>query len=75
MHGASKRGPVFVLGNFVQACCWFVPRLPLPGESLAATGLHIEAGGKGLNVAIGLQRLGAQVSTLIGCGDDPKSGS
>jgi ribokinase len=63
-------GQAFILGNFVQACCWMVPRLPLPGETLVATGLHIEAGGKGLNVAIGLQRLGAQVSTLIGCGND-----
>lgn len=61
---------VFVLGNFVQACCWMVPRLPLPGETLVATGLHIEAGGKGLNVAICLQRLGQEVSTLIGCGSD-----
>ncbi len=47
-----------------------VPRLPLPGETLVATGLHIEAGGKGLNVAICLQRLGQEVSTLIGCGND-----
>lgn len=60
----------FVLGNFVQACCWNVPRLPLPGETLVATGVHIEPGGKGLNVAVCLQRLGAQVSTLIGCGKD-----
>jgi ribokinase len=61
---------VFVLGNFVQACCWLVPRLPLPGETLVATGLHIEVGGKGLNVAVCLQRLGQEVSTLIGCGND-----
>lgn len=47
-----------------------VPRLPLPGETLVATGVHIEAGGKGLNVAVCLQRLGMQVSTLIGCGQD-----
>lgn len=47
-----------------------VPRLPLPGETLVATGLHIEAGGKGLNVAVCLQRLGQEVSTLIGCGND-----
>jgi ribokinase len=60
----------FVLGNFVQACCWSVPRLPLPGETLVATGVHIEPGGKGLNVAVCLQRLGVQVSTLIGCGSD-----
>ena len=61
---------VFVLGNFVQACCWRVPRLPQPGETLEAEGLLVEPGGKGLNVAVGLRRLGAHVDTLIGCGDD-----
>lgn len=64
-------GPrVFVVGNFVQACCWRVARLPGPGETLQAQALCIEPGGKGLNVAVGLQRLGAQVDTLIGCGSD-----
>jgi ribokinase len=47
-----------------------VPRLPQPGETLVATGLHIEAGGKGLNVAVCLQRLGLDVTTLIGSGND-----
>lgn len=64
------KSKVFVLGNFVQACCWMVPRLPLPGETLIATGVNIEAGGKGLNVAVCLQRLGLQVDALIGCGAD-----
>jgi ribokinase len=67
----AVRPQVFVLGNFVQACCWHVPQLPRPGETCQASALHIEPGGKGLNVAVGLQRLGAQVQTLIGCGTDP----
>lgn len=61
---------VFVLGNFVLACCWQVPRLPVPGESLAAQGYSAEVGGKGLNVAVGLKRLGLQVHTLLACGRD-----
>lgn len=67
---APPRPRAFVLGNHVQACCWQVPRLPLPGETLQATHFAMEPGGKGLNVAIGLQRLGARVQTLIGCGAD-----
>jgi ribokinase len=47
-----------------------VPRLPMPGETLVATGVHIEPGGKGLNVAVCLQRLGLKVDCLIGCGND-----
>lgn len=66
-----KHAPrVFVLGNFVQACCWHVQRLPVAGETVEASALHVEPGGKGLNVAIGLRRLGAAVETLIGCGTD-----
>ncbi len=68
--GSTSKPKVFVLGNFVQACCWSVPRLPNPGETLVASAVHIEPGGKGLNVAICLQRLGLSVSTLIGCGKD-----
>jgi ribokinase len=61
-----------VLGSFVQACCWKVERLPLPGESLVAQALSIEAGGKGLNVAIGSRRLApnAQVDVILGVGHD-----
>jgi ribokinase len=66
----AARPRVFVLGNYVQACCWGIQRLPRAGETVPASALHIEPGGKGLNVAVCLQRLGAQVDTLIGCGSD-----
>lgn len=59
-----------MLGNFVLACCWQVPRLPAPGESVVAQGYSTEVGGKGLNVAVGLKRLGLQVHTLLACGRD-----
>lgn len=65
---AARRA--FVLGNFVQACCWHVERAPSPGETVEAQRFQIEPGGKGLNVAVGLHRLGARVHTLIGCGQD-----
>lgn len=61
---------VFVVGSYVQACCWFAERLPGTGESLLATALRVEPGGKGLNVAVGLQRLGCKVSLLVACGED-----
>lgn len=59
-----------VLGSFVQACCWKVPRLPKAGETFEASAVSIEAGGKGLNVAIGTRRLGAEVDVLLGIGED-----
>jgi ribokinase len=62
-----------VLGSFIQACCWFVDRLPNPGETLVASSLSIEAGGKGLNVAIGARRFGADVNVLLGIGRDAAS--
>ena len=59
-----------VIANFVQACCWQVDQSPEPGETRRALGFHSEAGGKGLNVAIGLQRLGAQVTPVLAHGQD-----
>ena len=67
---APRPPSAVVVGSFVHACCWHVARLPLPGESVAAAALHTEPGGKGLNVAVGLARLGCQVATLMACGSD-----
>ena len=59
-----------VIANFVQACSWQVDQAPEPGETRRALGFHSEAGGKGLNVAIGLQRLGVQVTPILAHGQD-----
>ncbi|MCP5459643.1 MAG: ribokinase [Gammaproteobacteria bacterium] len=61
---------VFVLGNYMNANFLFVDRLPVAGESLAATGHFQEHGGKGLNLAVGLHRLGVAVDLLMAVGQD-----
>jgi len=65
-----RRARIFVLGSYVNATCLRVERLPVPGESLLSTGCLQEPGGKGLNLAVGAHRLGAQVDVLIPAGDD-----
>jgi ribokinase len=62
--------PVFVMGSFVAACSVKVARLPLPGESLAASAFVLEAGGKGFNLAFGTRRLGIRVDGLLAIGND-----
>lgn len=61
---------IAVVGSFMQATCWQVPRLPQPGETLAATVFFSEPAGKGLAVAVGCRRLGAAVDLLLAIGDD-----
>lgn len=62
---------LFVLGSFVIACSAKVDRFPQPGESLRATAFTAEAGGKGLNLALGAHRLGVAVDGLFAIGEDP----
>ncbi|MGJ7582613.1 PfkB family carbohydrate kinase [Variovorax sp. RHLX14] len=64
------RPRIAILGSFMQAVCWQLERLPLPGETLAATGFSSELAGKGLAVAVGCRRLGAEVDLLLSVGDD-----
>lgn len=62
----------FVVGNYMNANFLHVPRLPRAGETVAATGIFQEHGGKGFNIAMGLRRLGADVAILMTLGrDDP----
>ncbi|MFO7640499.1 MAG: PfkB family carbohydrate kinase [Candidatus Competibacteraceae bacterium] len=60
----------FVLGNYMNANFLYVDRLPVAGESLAATCHFQEHGGKGLNLGVGLHRLGVTVNLLMAVGQD-----
>ena len=60
----------FVLGNYMNAHFLYVERLPVAGESLAATRHFQEHGGKGLNLGVGLHRLGVTVDLLMAVGRD-----
>jgi ribokinase len=51
-----------------------VPRLPAPGETLAASTLARVPGGKGANQALAARRLGADVTLVAAVGDDPAAG-
>lgn len=61
---------IFVLGNYMNAHFIHVDRLPMAGESLAARRVFQEHGGKGLNLGVGLHRLGLAVDMLMAVGRD-----
>lgn len=61
---------VYVLGSYVNANCLCVENLPEVGESLGAQAMWTEHGGKGLNLAVGIHRLGVSVDILLGIGRD-----
>lgn len=61
---------VMVLGSYMQAHCLAVPALPVRDASIHAYDYWQEHGGKGLNLAVGMHRLGLTVSLLLAVGDD-----
>ncbi|MEQ1602669.1 MAG: ribokinase [Methylophilaceae bacterium] len=61
---------IFVIGSFMHANFMEMERLPAAGESVVATSMRAELGGKGLNLAVGMHRLGARVSLFLAAGHD-----
>jgi ribokinase len=60
----------FVVGNYISANFLRVPSLPRAQTTTAATGYFHDHGGKGLNLAVGLHRLGVPTDLLVAVGDD-----
>ncbi len=63
----------FVLGNASLDTTLRVPRLPMAGETLMATGIQRSPGGKGLNQAVMAARAGAEVHFLAPLGDESET--
>jgi ribokinase len=61
---------VHVVGNACTDISWTVARFPLVGETLAATSVTEDLGGKGLNQAVAAARAGATVRLWAAVGRD-----
>jgi ribokinase len=59
-----------VVGAYVADCIIRTPRLPAWGEEYEARSIRTSPGGKALNQAVALARLGAQVTAVGVVGDD-----
>ena len=71
MEVERGRVDVAVVGSLNFDLTLRTPRMPHPGEAVAATDFRSGPGGKGLNQAIAAARQGA-TAALIGClGTDP----
>lgn len=62
---------IVVIGSINMDLVLRVPRMPLPGETLAGGAFATIAGGKGANQAVAAARLGHVPVAMVGCvGDD-----
>lgn len=59
-----------VIGLYGQSALYAMEHLPRPGESVLSHALQFEAGGKGYNQALCVQRMGCDTSFVTAIGDD-----
>lgn len=71
MPRSIRRGPVVVVGSLNMDLVVRTPRLPRPGETVAAHGFGRFPGGKGANQAVAAARMGARVAMVGRVGRDP----
>ncbi|BDA84833.1 ribokinase [Aureimonas sp. SA4125] len=62
---------IAVIGSNMMDLVTYGPRMPAPGETLAADSFVIGHGGKGANQAVAAARLGCDVVMVTKVGDDP----
>ena len=66
---------ILVLGNAAIDQTWYLDRLPVDGETVAARRRGQGVGGKGLNQAVMAHRAGMPVLLVAAVGDDADSGT
>lgn len=66
---------VVVVGSVNLDLVARVAELPAGGDTVAATGFELVAGGKGANQALAARRLGADVTLVAAVGDDDAAGT
>jgi ribokinase len=64
------RGVIYNLGSINLDHVYRVPHLPLPGETLGASGYSVGLGGKGANQSVAAARAGARVCHIGAVGPD-----
>lgn len=64
-------GRVTVVGTLNIDHVWQVPALPRPGETILASAVGRQFGGKGANQAVAAARQGARVTLVGAVGEDP----
>lgn len=69
----SERPRLVVIGNACLDVTYHLDRLPKAGETLNATRVVTDLGGKGLNQAIAAERAGAAVHLIAAVGNDQTS--
>jgi ribokinase len=67
----TSAGPVVVVGSCNLDQVLRVQRFPGTGETVGAHDVRDEAGGKGLNQAVAVARMGTPVRMVAAVGDDP----
>lgn len=66
----NERPQVVVVGSLNVDHVWRVPELPQPGQTVLATAVERQFGGKGANQAVAAARQGAMVAMFGAVGDD-----
>ncbi len=70
MNSAGRTASVVVAGSYNAGLTVYGNRLPTAGETVLGHHFHMGPGGKGANQAIGIARLGVDVSFATKIGDD-----